>query len=209
MEKKVYLYVCDTMADWEMGYLTAELNSGRYFRKGTSPLRIVTVGADSSPVSTMGGLKIIPDLTVEECRVKRENSAALILPGGDTWFDPAHIPILNLARDFFDKRLIVGAICGATAGLAGAGLLDSAPHTSNYPDFLKLCPQYRGEAYYHYEPAVDSDGLITASGVAPLEFTRLVIEALDVFKPETLAAWYQLYRTKSENSFYELMASLD
>jgi hypothetical protein len=98
---------------------------------------------------------------------------------------------------------------GASAGLAGAGLLDSTPHTSNYPDFLKLCPQYQGEAYYSYEPAVDAGGLITASGIAPLEFSRLVIKALDVFKPETLDAWDQLYRTKSENSYYELMASLD
>ncbi len=209
MEKYVYLYVLDTMADWEIGYLTAELNTGRYFRKGAEPLRVVTIGADLSPVKTMGGLRVIPDLTIEEFRTDRENSSALILPGGDTWFDPVHRPILDLAREFLDRKLIVGAICGATAGLAGAGLLDSAPHTSNYPDFLKLCPQYQGEAYYSYEPAVDAGGLITASGIAPLEFSRLVIKALDVFKPETLDAWDQLYRTKSENSYYELMASLD
>jgi len=28
----IYLYVFDTMADWEIGYVTAELNSGRYYR---------------------------------------------------------------------------------------------------------------------------------------------------------------------------------
>lgn len=31
--KKVYLYVFNTMSDWEYGYLIAELNSGRYFKK--------------------------------------------------------------------------------------------------------------------------------------------------------------------------------
>jgi putative intracellular protease/amidase len=31
----------------------------------------------------MGGLKIMPDLTVEECSMKSAN--ALILPGGNTW----------------------------------------------------------------------------------------------------------------------------
>ena len=30
---KVYIYVLDTLADWELGYVTAELNSGRFFRK--------------------------------------------------------------------------------------------------------------------------------------------------------------------------------
>ena len=27
----VYNYVLDTLADWELGYVTAELNSGQYF----------------------------------------------------------------------------------------------------------------------------------------------------------------------------------
>ena len=30
----VYVYVLDTLADWELGYVTSELNSGRFFKKG-------------------------------------------------------------------------------------------------------------------------------------------------------------------------------
>jgi hypothetical protein len=34
MDKKVvYLYVLDTLADWEPGYVISELNTGRYFRR--------------------------------------------------------------------------------------------------------------------------------------------------------------------------------
>lgn len=33
MKSAVYLYVFDTMADWEISYLSAELNSGRYYKK--------------------------------------------------------------------------------------------------------------------------------------------------------------------------------
>ncbi len=29
----IYVYVMDTLADWELGYVTAELNSGRFFKK--------------------------------------------------------------------------------------------------------------------------------------------------------------------------------
>ncbi len=57
MNNTVYLYVFDTMADWEVGYLTAELNSGRFYKKGLAPSKIVTVGIDKTPVTTMGGLK--------------------------------------------------------------------------------------------------------------------------------------------------------
>lgn len=36
MNNTVYLYVFDTMADWEIGYVTAELKSGRYYKRGWS-----------------------------------------------------------------------------------------------------------------------------------------------------------------------------
>ena len=29
----IYVYVLDTLADWEIGYVTAELHSGRFFKK--------------------------------------------------------------------------------------------------------------------------------------------------------------------------------
>lgn len=29
----VYVYALDTLADWELGYVIAELNSGRFFKK--------------------------------------------------------------------------------------------------------------------------------------------------------------------------------
>ena len=29
----VYVYVLETLADWELGYVTSELHSGRFFKK--------------------------------------------------------------------------------------------------------------------------------------------------------------------------------
>ncbi len=52
---KVYLYVFNTMSDWEYGYLIAELNSGRYFKKNLEPLKLVTVGNTKEIITTMGG----------------------------------------------------------------------------------------------------------------------------------------------------------
>lgn len=39
--KKVYLHVFNTMSDLEVGYLTAELNTGRYFKKRLEPLKVM------------------------------------------------------------------------------------------------------------------------------------------------------------------------
>ena len=207
MNKTVYLYVCDTMADWEVGYLTAELNSGRYYKKGLTPLKIVTVGVEKAPVTTMGGLKILPDIELDECSI--ENVDALILPGGDTWAEAIHESILKTAQKCLMEGILVAAICGATMGLARKGLLDSRWHTSNDLEYLKMvCSNYKGEKYYKSEPVVTDGKLITASGIAPLEFALHVLKALAVFTPQTLNAWYRLNKTNQSEYFYELMNSM-
>ncbi|MDR1548109.1 MAG: glutamine amidotransferase [Hungatella sp.] len=200
----VYLYVFDTMADWKIGYLTAELNSGRYYKKGSAPTKIVTVGIKKTPVITMGGLKILPDMELDECTM--ENADALILPGGDTWTETVHDPILSMAEHCLKEGIVVAAVCGATIGLARKGLLDSSWHTSNDLEYLKMiCPSYGGEQYYKQESAVTDGNLITASGIAPLEFSQQVLKALAVFSAKILDAWYNLYRTHKSEYFYELM----
>ncbi|MRN56925.1 type 1 glutamine amidotransferase family protein [Paenibacillus monticola] len=207
MNKTVYLYVFDTMADWEIGYLTAELNSGRYYKKGLAPSKIITVGIDKTPVTTMGGLTILPDIKLDECSIER--SDLLILPGGDTWTETIHQPILTIVERCLREGIWVAAICGATMGLAQTGLLNSRGHTSNDLEYLKMiCPTYTGEKYYKMESAVTDGKLITASGIAPLEFSVSILKALDVFSPKTLDAWYSLNKTSDSKYYYELMNSI-
>ncbi|WNS41544.1 type 1 glutamine amidotransferase family protein [Paenibacillus sp. MMS20-IR301] len=205
MNNTVYLYVFDTMADWEIGYLTAELNSGRYYKQGQPSSKIVTVSLVTTPVTTMGGLTILPDIQLSECSIT--STDALILPGGNTWTEAIHEPILELARRCMQENILVAAICGATIALAQAGLLNSRPHTSNDLGYLKMtCHKYTGEAYYSNQSAVTDGKLITASGIAPLEFTVHVLKALDVLDPDRLKAWYSLYKTQDAKYFYELMS---
>ncbi|MGG4093479.1 type 1 glutamine amidotransferase family protein [Paenibacillus lautus] len=207
MNNTVYLYVFDTMADWEIGYLTAELNSGRYYKKGLAPSKIVTVGIEKTTVTTMGGLKILPDIKLDECSI--ESTDALILPGGDTWTETIHQPILKIAQRCLKEGILVAAICGATMALAQTGLLNSRQHTSNDLEYLKMiCPTYKGEEYYKMESVVTDGKLITASGIAPLEFSVHVLKALGVFNSKTLDAWYSLNKTHESKYFYELMNSL-
>jgi Putative intracellular protease/amidase len=207
MKNTVYLYVFDTMADWEIGYLSAEINSGRYYKKGLMPLKVVTVGINKSSITTMGGLTILPELELKECSV--EDTAALILLGGNTWTEAIHAPIITMAEKYLEKGIVVGAICGATIGLAMGGVLDKRDHTSNDLGYLKMvCPSYDGEKYYKQECAVTDGSLITASGIAPLEFTLHILKSLDVFSPQTLDSWYNLYKTQESKYFFELMNSI-
>ncbi|MDX5701597.1 type 1 glutamine amidotransferase family protein, partial [Clostridioides difficile] len=192
--RKVYMYVFDTMSDWEVAYLTAELNTGRYFKKGLKPLKVITVGIDKNPIITMGGLKVLPEITVDEFNM--ESKDLLILPGGNTWLSMNHETILEKAKEALIQDSIVAAICGATLGLAKKGLLDFRNHTSNDLEFLKMVvPNYSGEKYYKMESVVNDENLVTAPGTAPLEFTFQVLKILDVFESESLNSWLNLYKT--------------
>ena len=99
----------------------------------------------------------------------------------------------------------VAAICGATFGLARAGLLDERRHTSNAREYLAPSG-YRGAALYRDEPAVTDRDLITASGVMPVDFARAIFARLEVFPPKVLDAWYGLHKTGEARSFHELGA---
>ncbi|WP_128893871.1 type 1 glutamine amidotransferase family protein [Longirhabdus pacifica] len=201
---RAYLYVCNTMSDWEYGYLIAELHSGRYFKKELSPMSVTTVGVSTETITTMGGLKMKPDVTIDE--VTLEENDLIILPGGDTWREAMHMPLLQNMNKALEKGAIVAAICGATEGLANVGMLDSRKHTSNDAAYLKMvCPHYKGEALYENKPAVAHKNLITASGIAPLEFAYEVLNILDVFESDVLNAWYNLNKTQKTTYFFELM----
>jgi putative intracellular protease/amidase len=205
---KVYFYILDTMADWEYGFLLAELNSKRYFLPSKKNLEIITVSNDLNTKTSMGGFKITPDITMNELDFSNEDF--LILPGADKWLENENEEILIKSKEFINNDMNVAAICGATFGLAKHGALDKKLHTSSDKEYLKmLCPEYRGEEYYKDAIVVNDKRLITASGIAPIEFSYEVIKNLKVFSDETLDNWYGLYDKKEAKYFYGLMKSLE
>ncbi|EJQ40189.1 hypothetical protein IEI_05543 [Bacillus wiedmannii] len=94
-------------------------------------------------ITTMGGLNIQPDISLDECTL--ESKDLLVLPGGTTWREDIHQPILKRIGEALKLGTIVAAICGATEALANMGYLDSRKHTSNDLEYIKMvCPNYKG-----------------------------------------------------------------
>jgi putative intracellular protease/amidase len=204
MNKPVHLYVLNGMADWEVGHAVAELNTAGFNPQGRH--RVVSVGMGSETVRTMGGLGVVPDTTLAE--LDPSASAMLILPGSGEW-DPAgpgggQPAALEMARRFLAAGVPVAAICGATLGLAHAGLLDTRRHTSSHPGYL-AATGYAGAALYEDARVVVDGDLITAGPTEPLEFAREILRRLDVYPAATLDAWYGLYKT-GEASYYFTLA---
>ena len=203
----IYVYVLETLADWELGYVTSELHSGRFFKKDAERVSLKTVSYSKEPIHTMGGLTVIPDCLIDDVVVSE--TSVLLLPGADTWNDPKHGAIIKKASEFLSLGATVGAICGATTALANFGLLDNRRHTSNGQGFLEMfSPTYKGQSFYIDEPSVADNNLITANPTGSLLWAKQIIERLGVFQSDTLEFWYEYFSTGKAESFFALMQTL-
>jgi putative intracellular protease/amidase len=198
--RTVHLYVFDTFADWEAAYAVAGIHNPA-FQREPGTWQVKTVGASLATVRSMGNVGVLPDMALDD--LHPADSAMLILPGGEGWDQGLHLEAARKARDFLDAGVPVGAICGATAGLARVGVLDERRHTSNAIAYLKGTG-YGGTDRYEDVPAFDDGGLITAGGMAPLEFTRAIFQRLALYEDDVLDAWYALYSTGRSEHFARL-----
>lgn len=187
-DKAVHLLVVDGYADWEPAHAVAELRrQGGY--------TIETVGLTQAPVRSMGGITVLPSKTIAD--VDPANVAVFMLPGGDRWEREPIEPELASALNGLDAAGVpIAAICGATVAVARLGLLRGRRHTSNGLEYLRAhVPGYSAADRYVDDPAVRDDKLITASGLADVEFAREIFEELGVMSPPDRALWSQVFRT--------------
>lgn len=204
--RTVHLYVFDGYADWEPAYAVAGIGQPA-FQRQPGRYRVRTVGEGRRKVVSLGGLAVLPDLAVEELRPT--DSAMLVLPGGDAWYDPGHHRgIRSLAREFTAAGVPLAAICGAVIGLAREGLLDQVAHTANQAAMLEV-PGYRGRRHYSQEPAVDDGGIITAGAGHALEFAAAIFRRLQLYRPEVLTAWLALFRGGDPQAWADLVEAAE
>lgn len=201
--KAVHLALYDTVADWEFGYAVANINNPQ-FQRQPGQVRVVTVGETAEPVTSIGGVSMVPDIALRDLRP--EDSAMLILPGASAWDSGDLGKMAKAARTFLDAGVPVAAICGATLGLAREGLLDDRTHTSSAPAYLEASG-YRGAGHYKDESAVTDGPLITAGPQAPVDFARAIFMKLDLYEPAVLDAWYAFYRHQDAGPMAALMGA--
>ncbi len=186
-EKAVYFLVFPGFADWEAAHALAEVRRhGDY--------RVQVVGLTREPVESMGGLTVHPTCSLSELDLN--DVALFILPGGDRWEQqPVEQALVSVLAALFDRGVPIAAICAATTAVARAGLLRGRRHTSNGLAYLKQhAPGYTESAGYVDAPAVRDGGLITASGLADVEFAREIMAELGVLTEEERAFWATMFR---------------
>lgn len=186
MKKKIFIFLFDGFSDWEIAFLSPEV-------KKSDSFDLVYFSKDGEPVNSMGGLRVLPEMSLSEINV--DDVYMLILPGGTAWEKGENTEIDLLVKTVFTQKGTIAAICAATAYLGKKGFLLNRKHTSASLDYLKaIAPEYSGEKDYVDTLAITDENVITANGIAPIEFAREIFIKLNLFNDKDLEKWFQLFK---------------
>ena len=190
------VFIFDGFADQDISLTMAWLGGQN------SDFGIETFSSNGQPVTSASGLRVMPHASLK--MMDPEDFDLLLLPGGDKWKEGDNLEVFPLINATLGKRPIA-AISAATLALADLGLLDDVPHTSNFHGFLKhYCPEYTGEDLYQNAPCVNTGDIITANGVALIEFAYEILRTFEVFDDQKAQEWKELYLSGGEvMSFFE------
>lgn len=186
MKRKAYVLVFDGLADWEPAHALCEIaNSGKF--------EVVSVGFSPEAVRSMGGLKILPDITLDE--VRPDEAAIFIVPGGEMWAETSYPELIELLHRLHAHNVIIAAICGATLEIIRSGLTRNVLHTSNDLAWVKsVLPEYQDEACHVDTLAVSDNNIITANGLGSVEFAREIIGQLKIYDADDTERWYEMFK---------------
>ena len=185
-KKKIFIFLFNGFSDWEIAFLSPEIKKNEAFD-------LIYFSKDRDPVFSMGGLHILPDISISEIDV--EDVYMLILPGGNAWEKGGNSEIDLLTKNLFAQKITIAAICAATTYLGEKGVLDNLKHTSNDLYYLKrIAPQYSGEKNYINSLAITDANVITANGIAPIEFAREIFEKVKLYGKNDIEKWFQLFK---------------
>lgn len=185
-KQTVLIYLFDGFSDWELAYLTPQLYSN-------SAIELLYFSMDGKLVTSMGGLIVTPNKSLAE--VEGKDADMLILPGGVAWEKGLNQEISNIVRSLWKQGKSIAAICAATTFLGQQGMLDNVKHTSNAPFYLQqIATSYKGHDWYVSSPAISENHIITANGVATIEFAREIFSELQLMSGSDIEKWFQLFK---------------
>jgi putative intracellular protease/amidase len=186
MKSTAYLLIFDGLADWEPAHVLCEINKSGKFD-------VIAAGFSRTPILTMAGLKLTPDLTIDN--LNEAAASILVLPGGDMWEKKSDEKLKALLRRLHGRNVPIAAICAATLEIARAGLTHGVRHTSNAREYLQaMVPGYKDGDSYVDQLAIGDKSIITASGLGSVEFAREIIRQLHLYSEADTQIWLEMFK---------------
>jgi|GEM_PF-3082434 len=167
---KAAFIALDECALWQVAMLQKILYQNRWAWR--------TLTLDGRPVITDGGIRLMPDSSVESAS-PRDYDLLAIAEGNVSPEQLEQTGLQRFLRQFDAQRSLITATGLAVVLLAGTGLLGGLRFTTNesvYYDFGKLF----AHSIYTKEPVTVDGNIITAKEQAHLEFALAVCQHLGI-----------------------------
>jgi putative intracellular protease/amidase len=171
---KTYVLYYDGFGEFEIVLACLAMSQGA----------IVAVAPSLDPVTSEEKQRLLPDMAISD--VDPDDVDLFVLPGGDPTALIGDEALTELLKELHSREVPIAAICGGTALLAAAGLLDGRECTGGGDSIGDL-----GDLAAHFSRAtvVDEDvvidgHIITAAGRAFVEFAFEVGDMMGVFESE-------------------------
>jgi transcriptional regulator GlxA family with amidase domain len=127
---------------------------------------VQTIAENKRTISARNGLKVIPDLDLEEAL--KINFDVLIIPGGygaeEIEIKKPHI--INWIKEMHGRTNILASVCTGAFLLAEAGLLDNIRATTHWLDLDRLEKEYEKISVIRNKKFIDNGKIITAAGIS-------------------------------------------
>ncbi len=182
--KELLVYLYENCAISDVSIITLFVDEEKDFR-------IKTFAESTAPISTIDGFRLIPDSAVATIE-SSEHYIGLLIPGGD--IRTISTSLQTLILDFEKAQKLIGAFCAGPTFLALAGILTDHQYTTS------MTPErYRKKKIHDPFPwdnflearYVVHRNIITAKGVAILEFADQFLSALGLFAEDGTPGYTQ------------------
>lgn len=142
-------------------------------REEASPFEVLLLSQSSEPVRTTGGLRVIPDVTFDDC----PRLDILVVPGGwGTRREMNNQAMLSFVRSREAEVETLASVCTGALLLGKAGLLDGLRATTHWralQTLQELCPKVTVDAKSH---VIKAGKVITSAGIsAGIDMALLVV----------------------------------
>lgn len=138
----------------------------------------VVVAGDGDMVTCSRGIRIIPDIAIDDIADDDEYSA-VILPGGGQGVENfiANHALANIIARHKKMKAVIGAICAAPRVLHEFGMLKANQKVTSHPSVEPDLKAYQ----YSLERVVNDAGIVTSRGAGTafefaLELIRLMVD---------------------------------
>ncbi|HVL59754.1 MAG TPA: DJ-1/PfpI family protein [Burkholderiaceae bacterium] len=128
-----------------------------------SPFDVLLVAEHDRPVRCMGGMRVIPDTTLQNC----PPLDLLVVPGGwGTRKEAGNKTLVGWIRERSGNAELTASVCTGARLLATAGILEGRRATTHWNSLPWLEQTFPGVRVEHELHVVDDGNLVTSAGIS-------------------------------------------